>query len=392
MSDQLLTLNAGSSSIKFALFERAGDLAEPVFSGQVEGIGTARGPASHDAALAQVLQRLDSVRVAAVGHRIVHGGVRFAQPVLIDAEVVEAIGALQSLAPLHQPHNLAGVRAAQAAFPGVPQVACFDTAFHRSMPELNQRFALPQALFDAGVRRYGFHGLSYESIALQLQASHPELAAGRVVVAHLGNGASMCALQGARSVASTMGFSPLDGLPMGTRCGRLDAAVVLHLQQQLGMDLATVGRLLYRESGLLGLSGVSSDMRELEASGAPGAALAIDYFVEHIQRELAGMAAVLHGIDALVFTGGIGENAATLRERVVAGTAWLGLRLDADANRRGRGRASRISSDDSPVAVLVLRTNEESIIARHTLALTSGWPAQPVLQRAAAPAAIRRRP
>ena len=294
--------------------------------------------------LARLSER--DVRVGAIGHRIVHGGMHFVRPMRIDDAVLAQIAALADLAPLHQPHNVAGVRAALRAFPGVPQVACFDTAFHAVQPELNRRFALPQALFDAGVRRYGFHGLSYESILAQLRAGDPAAAQGRVVVAHLGNGASMCAMHDGRSVATTMSFSPLDGLPMGTRCGRLDAAVVLHLLGPGGYSTDGVARLLFRESGLLGLSGVSSYMRALEASNEPGAVLAIDYFVEHVVRELAGMAAALRGIDTLVFTGGIGENATALRERIVREAAWLG-----------------------PFDARVLRTDEESVIARHTAQL-----------------------
>ena len=296
--------------------------------------------------LARLSER--KARVGAIGHRIVHGGMHFVGPMRVDDAVLAQIAALADLAPLHQPHNVAGVRAALRAFPGVPQVACFDTAFHAVQPELNRRFALPQALFDAGVRRYGFHGLSYESILAQLRAADPAAAQGRVVVAHLGNGASMCAMRDGRSVATTMSFSPLDGLPMGTRCGRIDAAVVLHLLGPGGRGADDVARLLFRESGLLGLSGVSSDMRSLEASSEPGAALAIDYFVEHVVRELAGMAAALRGIDTLVFTGGIGENATALRERIVREAAWLGT-----------------------FDVRVLRTDEESVIARHTAELLS---------------------
>jgi acetate kinase len=365
----LLTLNAGSSSIKYALFERGGDLATPLASGQVEGLAVGADGLGHEDALQQILQRVSGshggLRVGAVGHRVVHGGAHFDAPVRIDDTTLAAIVALVPLAPLHQPHNLAGIRATLRAFPDVPQVACFDTAFHRTMPEVNQRFALPQALHDAGVRRYGFHGLSYESICLQLQAEAPALAAGRVVIAHLGNGASMCAVQGGRSVATTMSFSPLDGLPMGTRCGRLDAAVVLHLLSQ-GHTADAVTRLLTRESGLLGLSGLSSDMRTLEASKESSARLAIDYFVEHVLRELGGLASAMRGLDGLVFTGGIGENAASLRQRVVEGSAWLGLRLDAEANRRGPGR---ISAEGSSVQVRVMRTNEEAAIAAHTARL-----------------------
>jgi acetate kinase len=358
---KLLALNAGSSSIKFALFARGGDLTAPLLSGQAEGVGVTG--LTHEQALTQVLARVGAADVTAVGHRIVHGGTVFDGPVLIDDAAFSAMAALQALAPLHQPHNLAGVSAARAAFPGVPQVACFDTAFHRRQSAVNQRFALPQALHDLGLQRYGFHGLSYESIRTQLLAADPQAARGRIVVAHLGNGASMCALQDARSIATTMSFSPLDGLPMGTRCGRLDPAVVLHLMQRHGRSADEVSRLLHHESGLLGLSGVSGDMRELLASSTPGAVLAVDYFVEHVLRELAAMAAALRGIDSLVFTGGIGENAAALRERVVNGAAWLGLTLDAQANRHG---SACISAPGSAVTVQVLHTNEEFIIARST--------------------------
>jgi len=366
MQDHLLTLNAGSSSIKYALFARH-DPAAPLLAGQVEGLRTRAAALTHSQALQQVLARVGDARVVAVGHRIVHGGTHFAEPTLIDDAVLQAIEALEPLAPLHQPHNVAGVRAAREAFPGVPQVACFDTAFHHTQSEVNRRFALPQALHDAGIQRYGFHGLSYESIRDQLLATDPQLAQARVVVAHLGNGASMCAMFDGRSVATTMSFSPLDGLPMGTRCGRLDAAVVLHLLQQ-GRSLDDVSRLLYRESGLLGLSGASSDMRELLASHAPGAKLAVDYFVEHVLRELAGMSAALRGIDGLVFTGGIGENSATLRARIVEGAGWLGMALDDPANRAG---AAAISAAGSAVRVLVMHTGEEAVIARHMARLLS---------------------
>ena len=371
MTGRLLTLNAGSSSIKFALFDPAVSLHTPQQAGQVDGIGTRSGPADHAQALRQVMERIGNTPITAVGHRIVHGGTQFDQPRLIDDAVLQGIEVLTSLAPLHQPHNLAGVRAAQAAFPNVPQVACFDTAFHRTMPEVHQRFALPDELFQRGIRRYGFHGLSYESITQQLREQHPALAAGRVVIAHLGNGCSMTAVRDGRSVATTMSFSPLDGLTMGTRCGRLDAAVVLHLQQQEGLSAEEVSRLLHKGSGLLGLSGLSSDMRELEAaaaSGHAGAQRALDHFVEQVLRELAALAAALRGVDALVFTGGIGENAAALRARLLDGARWLGLRLDAEANlQRAPGR---ISTVDSSVQALVLRTGEEAVIAGHTARLT----------------------
>ena len=366
----LLTLNAGSSSIKFALFDAGSPALAPLRAGQVDGIGTRSGPADHAQALREVLSRLDGADVAAVGHRIVHGGTRFDAPCLVDDTVLAGIEALATLAPLHQPHNLAGVRAAQAAFAGVPQVACFDTAFHRRMPQVHQRFALPDELFQRGIRRYGFHGLSYESIVAQLETHHPALARGRVVIAHLGNGCSMAAVRNGLPMATTMSFSPLDGLTMGTRCGRIDAAVVLHLQQQEGWGVDEVSRLLHKGSGLLGLSGLSSDMRELEAAAAAGhegAARALEHFVEQVLRELAGLAAALRGLDALVFTGGIGENAKALRARIIEGAAWLGLRLDAAANLRGPGL---VSTADSAVAALVLRTGEEAVIAGHTARLT----------------------
>ena len=333
----VLVVNAGSSSLKLSLLDPADQVLAAT---EVEHWDTEDPPPSLHAFLNA------GPVPGAVGHRIVHGGWQFTAPVRVDDDVLAGIEALVSLAPLHQPHNLAGVRAARSAFPGVPQVACFDTAFHAAQPELNRRFALPQSLFDAGVRRYGFHGLSYESILAQLLSRDPVRARGRVVIAHLGNGASMCALHEGRSVATTMSFSPLDGLPMGTRCGRLDAAVVLHLMRQCGMDAGQVETLLFRQSGLLGLSGLSSDMRALQASAEPAAAMAVDYFVEHVLRELGGLAAALRGLDTLVFTGGIGENAAALRRRIVDGAAWLG-----------------------PFDVQVLRTDEEAVIARHTAAL-----------------------
>ena len=374
--DCVLTINAGSSSVKYALFALRGalgaELAAPLLAGQVEGLGSGPGaliPAiTHEQALAQVLAQVAAAggdwRVAAVGHRVVHGGAGFAGPALIDAVVLQALQALAALAPLHQPHNLAGIAAARAAFPAVPQVACFDTAFHRSQPAVHQRFALPQRWHDAGLRRYGFHGLSYASIAAQLAVDEPALLSGRVVVAHLGNGASMCGMAGGRSVATTMSFSPLDGLTMGTRCGRIDAAAVLHLIQQHGLSADAVADLLHRQSGLLGLSGLSADMRTLMSSPSPAAALAIDHFIEAAVRELAGMAAALRGIDALVFTGGIGENAATLRARIIDAAGWMGLQLDAQANASG---ARCINTVESAVQIRVLRTNEEAVIARQTL-------------------------
>ena len=368
MSDCVLTLNAGSSSVKYALFAAGTNLGQPVLSGQVEGLGTSPGALSHAQAMQDLLAQVEAAggpwRVAAVGHRVVHGGPEFDQPRLIDTATLHALQALAPLAPLHQPHNLNGIEAARQAFAGVVQVACFDTAFHRTQPDVHQRFALPQRWHDAGVRRYGFHGLSYESICSQLAQSEPELLAGRVVVAHLGNGASMCGIRQGRSVATTMSFSPLDGLTMGTRCGRIDASVVLHLLRHHAMEPDNIEHLLNKESGLLGLSGVSADMRSLMASSSPLAALAIDHFVESAVRELAALAAALRGIDALVFTGGIGENAAPLRARIVQAAEWMGLTLDSAANAES---ARCISTADSAVQVRVLHTNEEAAIAHHTL-------------------------
>jgi len=391
MTDSLLTLNAGSSSIKVALFDAAGDggsLPAARWSGEADGLGAglkarlrvqdASGgmlhdaaldgaQASHQGALAALLdwhaRQGEGGRIAAVGHRIVHGGVNFMAPVRADEAVLAELAALEPLAPLHQPHNLAGVRAAMKAFNGVPQVLCFDTAFHATQPDVNRRFALPRALHDAGVRRYGFHGLSYESIVAQFAQLAPELAQQRVIVAHLGNGASMCAMAQSRSVATTMSFSPLDGLTMGTRCGHLDAAVVLYLMRSRGMSADEVEKLLFRESGLLGLSGVSSDMRELEASKLPAAAEAITHFVEQVLQHMGSLAAALRGVDAVVFTGGIGENAAALRERILEECDWLGVNVDAAANAEG---ATRLTTPESPVSAWVFKTDEEAVIARHT--------------------------
>jgi acetate kinase len=302
----------------------------------------------------------------AVGHRVAHGGPAHASPVLLDDAVLGALERLVPLAPLHQPHNLAPIRTIQARFPGTPQVACFDTAFHRGHAEVADRYALPEALYQQGVRRYGFHGLSYEYIARALPHVAPDVAQGRVVVAHLGSGASMCALRAGRSVDSTMGFTALDGLPMGTRCGQIDPGVLLYLLTQKGWTPTEVERLLYRDAGLRGLSGVSNDVRELLASDAPGARLALDYFVYRIGRELGSLAAALGGLDAVVLTAGIGENSPEIRARICAGAAWLGVRLDEAANRAG---GPRISAADSRLSVWVIPTDEERMIAEHTLAV-----------------------
>ncbi len=389
MNDALLVLNAGSSSLKFALYrvDAAGALA-PLYRGILEEIGgrgrmrVALAPdesdridapldaADHDAAMRALLDwleaRLGGLRLLAAGHRVVHGGADHAAPVRVDGAVLEELARLVPIDPLHQPHNLAGIRALMQARPGLPQVACFDTAFHRSLPELAQRFALPRELFDAGVRRYGFHGLSYEYIAGVLPEYLGEAAGGRVVVAHLGNGASLCALKGRKGIETTMSFTPLDGLPMGTRCGAIDPAIPLYLMREKGLDVAEVSELLHRRSGLLGLSGESSDMRALLASERPAAREAVEHYVYHVARGVAALAVALGGLDALVYTAGIGEHAAPVREGVCRRLAWLGLELDASANAR---HGPRISTAASRVSAWVIPTDEEIVIARHTLAL-----------------------
>jgi acetate kinase len=299
----------------------------------------------------------------AVGHRVVHGGTLFLAPVLVDSQVINQLESLVPLAPLHQPHNLAAIRSIATINPNIPQIACFDTAFHRTQPPIAQAFALPRDLTDQGIKRYGFHGLSYEYIASVLPDYVDYRADGRVIVAHLGNGASMCALQGRKSLATTMGFTALDGLPMGTRCGSIDPGVILYLLSELHMDAPVITDLLYHRSGLLGVSGQSSDMRELLTSNSPRAAEAIDLFVYHIQRELGSLAAALGGLDVLVFTAGIGEHAAPIRARVCQDLQWLGVQFDETANRSG---GPKISSDSSAVSVWVIPTDEDLMIARHT--------------------------
>ncbi|MEM9756752.1 MAG: acetate/propionate family kinase [Pseudomonadota bacterium] len=374
----LLTLNAGSSSLKFGLFTAAADV---VMGGQVDRIGGAARlvlqdasggdlaamdleAGDHAAALAAVLNavadRYPLADIVAVGHRVVHGGLNHAAPILLDDDALADLARLTPFAPLHQPHNLAGVAAARAAFPDAVQIACFDTAFHRRHPFVNDTFALPRRYYEAGVRRYGFHGLSYDFVTAQLAREAPTLHAGRVVIAHLGNGASMCAVRGGQSIASSMGFSALDGLPMGTRSGQVDPGVLLYLMDQEGLSTQAVAELLYKKSGLLGLSGLSHDMRVLLASDTTEAAQAIDYFCFRIRRELGGLAAALEGLDAVVFTGGIGENAAPIRERVCRGMGWLGIELDPRRNAAG---ARVISTDLSRVHVMVIPTNEEQVIA-----------------------------
>ncbi len=307
-----------------------------------------------------------NVEVAVAGHRVVHGGVHFDQPVVVTARVLKELWALVPLAPLHQPHSIAGIVAAREAWPDVPQVACFDTAFHRGHPFVHDAFALPLELYREGVRRYGFHGLSYEYVSGRLRAIAPLQAAGRVIVAHLGNGASMCAIRNGTSLASTMSFTALDGLPMGTRCGQLDPGVILYLLQEKKLSPAALAELLYTESGLKGLSGISHDIRELESSDRPAARRAIEYFVSRIRYELGGLAAALEGLDAMVFCGGIGENSWRVREQVLEGMRWIGIDLDREANRAG---AEVISSERSRVRLFVIRTDEETMIARHAVEL-----------------------
>ncbi len=386
-AEAVLVLNAGSSSVKFSLYADARDDARPRLRGQIEGLQSSpdfvardeqgrvvhrrewreAGSLSHRDAIAYLLEFLDresgAGHLAAVGHRVVHGGRDFIMPVRIDSAVLAALERLIPLAPLHQAHNIAPMRVIAAHAPSLPQVACFDTAFHRSQAPLAQAFALPRAITERGVQRYGFHGLSYEYIASALPRFDAAVSRGRVVVAHLGNGASLCAMKNGRSVATTMGFTPLDGLMMGTRGGSLDPGVVLYLMNELGMDAPAIETLLYRESGLLGVSGVSSDMRTLLASELPGARLAIDLFVYRFRRELGSMVAAIDGLDALVFTGGIGEHATLIRERVCHDAAWLGLKIDAAANASG---GPRISAEGARVSAWVIPADEERMIVCHT--------------------------
>lgn len=390
MGDSILVINAGSSSLKFQLFDVSRS-AEPEFEfkGQIDGIGvrprfrakraggetlidvsySAADVADSTAAIAKVgawlRERLGGMLPIAVGHRVVHGGPDHAAPALADATLVRELERYSPLAPLHQPANLAPVKALLALYPQIPQVLCFDTAFHRGHPELADRYALPESFYAEGVRRYGFHGLSYEFIASRLPKTAPDIAGGRVVAAHLGSGASMCALEAGRSVDSTMGFSALDGLPMGTRPGQLDPGVMLYLMTARAMSPGDIERMLYRDCGLKGLSGISNDVRELLASHDRRARLAIDYFVYRIAREMGALTAVLGGLDGLVFTAGVGENAPDIRRDVCRRAAWLGVRLDESANAR---HGPRISSDDSAIAVYVIPTDEELMIARHTVA------------------------
>jgi acetate kinase len=388
MDDYAVVLNAGSSSLKFCVYRRPEvETWRLEARGQIEGIGTSPRFTAKDGNGARVADQaldtstvrdgrtaLDSLagwlraryggaRVLGVGHRVVHGGPTFTGPTIVTPQVLDKLKALIPLAPLHQPYNLGAIEAVSERLPGVPQVACFDTSFHRGQPAVAEVIPLPREICQAGVQRYGFHGLSYEYIASVLPTVAPEVASGRVIVAHLGSGASLCALKDGRSVDHSLGFTALDGLCMGTRPGAIDPGVVLYLFQNLGLSVKEVEAILYKKSGLLGISGISNDMRDLVGSSAPGARLAVDYFVYRAAKEIGALAAVLGGIDALVFTAGIGENSVEVRRRVSEASAWLGMALDRDANARN---GPRISRDGSHVSVWVIPTNEELMIARHT--------------------------
>jgi acetate kinase len=389
MPDAILVLNAGSSSIKFTVFEVDGQKTTKYLAkGTLEGIGTAPHFIARDAAgkaladrhwdeatnheallgflLEWVEEHLGADRLLAAGHRVVHGGQTYTHPVLLDARLVEALDALTPLAPLHQPHSLSPIRAIMAVRPELPQVACFDTGFHRTMPAVAKRYALPRAYAAEGVYRYGFHGLSYEYIAGALRKTAPDLAAGKVIVAHLGNGASLCALSNGLSVDTTMGFTALDGLMMGTRCGALDPGVILYMLQEKGLSASDVEDVLYKQSGLLGVSGISSDMRDLVGKTDDHAREAVELFVFRIAREAAALAGSMGGLDGIVFTAGIGEHVAEIRAAVCERLAWLGVVIDTDSNAH---HASRISTSGSRVEVRVIPTDEEGVILHHTLEL-----------------------
>jgi acetate kinase len=387
MPDYTVVLNAGSSSLKFSIYGKTAASAWTVEArGQIDGIGSSpRFAVSDEAGVRLAEERLGTgvdargafdalaawlrsrygghARVLGVGHRVVHGGARYAQPTVVTPQVMAELRALVPLAPLHQPYNLDAIDAVSERLPGVPQVACFDTSFHRSQPSMAQIVPLPRDICRAGVQRYGFHGLSYEYIATVLPTVAPEIAHGRVIVAHLGSGASLCAMRDGKSVDSTLGFTALDGLCMGTRPGSVDPGIILYLFQVLELSSKEVETILYKKSGLLGISGISNDMRNLLSSDEPGARLAVDYFVYQATKQIGAMAAVLGGIDGLVFTAGVGENSAEIRTRICQGVTWLGVQLDPDANCRN---GPRISRSGSTVSAWVVPTNEELVIARHT--------------------------
>jgi acetate kinase len=389
--DRIAVINAGSSSIKFALFEED-DGQRLLFRGQVENIGVeprlsvegadgdklaehqwSASELDHKSATKVILETaiglLGGKRVGAVGHRVVHGGSEFAAPTMITADVIASLKKLCRLAPLHQPHNIAPIEAIQSAAPHIPQVACFDTAFHQTQSHLAYSYALPRELTETGVRRYGFHGLSYDYVIGRLRDVAPDYADKRIIVAHLGNGASLCAMHEGRSVATTMGFTAVEGLVMGTRCGAIDPGVLIYLMDEFKMDARALESLVYKKSGLLGVSGISSDMRTLRASDDPRAREATDLFVYRVIREIGSLSAALGGLDGLVFTGGIGQRDARTRDEVVAGCAWLGAVIDQEANQIA---GPRIDSASSRIPIWVLPTDEESVIARHTAALVDG--------------------
>jgi acetate kinase len=390
--EAILVVNAGSSSVKFQAFRAVGSQLERLIKGQISGIGTSPRLRAEDgggksltdhsfgsseiadvaaalSAAGEWLQEQHSIKPIAVGHRVVHGGPDYSMPVVVDRDVLERLEKFVCLAPLHQPNNLAPIRSILARFPDLPQIACFDTAFHRGHGALADHYAIPERFYTEGVRRYGFHGLSYEYIASRLTAVAPDIAAGRVIVAHLGSGASMCALLRGRSVETTMGFTALDGLPMGTRPGQIDPGVVLYLIEQKGLSAAAVQDLFYHQSGLKGLSGVSGDVRDLEASSDPRAEFALEYLAYRVGICAGMLAASLGGIDAFVFTAGIGENSASVRARIAKRLAWLGVTIDPAANA---AHALLISQPRASVPVYVVPTDEEIMIARHTLALLAG--------------------
>ena len=390
MDDYALVFNAGSSSLKFCVYSRPAEEGWGLEArGQIDGIGTSPRLTVKDGASATIADesldasvrdgraaldtlahwlrtRYAGARVLGVGHRVVHGGATYAGPCVVTPEVLENLRAFVPLAPLHQPHNLAAIEAARDKLPGVPQVACFDTSFHRGQPAVAELVPLPKEIRDTGVQRYGFHGLSYEYIASALPDIAPDVANGRVIVAHLGSGASLCAMKQRKSVDSTLGFTALDGLCMGTRPGSVDPGVILHLCQTMGRSAKEIETLLYKQSGLLGISGISNDMRDLLDNSDPAARLAVDYFVYQAAKNIGALAAVLGGVDALVFTAGIGERSVEIRRRIGEASAWLGVTLDAAANA---AHGPRISAPGSRVSAWVVPTNEELMIARHTGAL-----------------------
>jgi acetate kinase len=382
----IAVLNAGSSSIKLAVYSAAAQ-PELLLKGRFEGIGATpkslvfdsdgaliaeqeTGAVDHDEAthvlVAMAVKALGGPRLAGVGHRVVHGGPDYAAPMRVSDALLRELERFSPLAPLHQPHNLAPIRAIRSRRPDVPQVVCFDTAFHRAQAWEPQTFALPRKFLQDGVRRYGFHGISYDHIASRLKTLAPDLARGRVIVAHLGNGASLCAIREGRSVASTMGFTAVDGLMMGTRCGALDPGVMIYLMDSHGFDARGLEDLVYKQSGLLGVSGISSDMRTLRASGEPAAAEAIRLFVYRIVREIGSLAAALGGLDGLVFTGGIGENDSATRAEVVEGCRWLGAEIDAQKNAAGQ---CDLAAPSSRLGIMMIPANEELNIAKSTIAL-----------------------